>query len=117
MLLALQVPCGQTAASPAAQLQRRLGMLQDFGDSELVMAGLHENVYRARYMDTQLRRTAAIADLLGDSDRFAATTHRRGEWALVKYQPACALLVCSLAAGPDRWACPRCGALRVCARC
>ena len=77
------------------------------------MAGLHENVYRARYMDTQLRRTAAIADLLGDGDRFAATTHRRGEWALVKYQPACALLVRSLAAGPDRWACPRSGALRV----
>ena len=88
-------------------------MLQDFGDGELVMAGLHENVYRARYMDTQLRRTAAIADLLGDGDRIAATTHRRGDWALVKYQPACALLVRSLAAGPDRWACPRFGALRV----
>ena len=107
LLLALQVPSGRTAASPAAQLQQRLGMLQDFGDSELVMAGLHENVYRTRYMDTQLRRTAAIADLLGASDRFAAMTHRRGEWALVKYQPACALLLRSLAAGPDRWAHPK----------
>eukprot|EP00891_Asterochloris_glomerata_P002587 jgi/Astpho2/2587/Aster-04292 len=101
-LLVSKVPSGRTAASPAAQLQQRLGMLQDFGDSELVMAGLHENVYRTRYMDTQLRRTAAIADLLGASDRFAAMTHRRGEWALVKYQPACALLLRSLAAGPDR---------------
>ena len=90
---------GRTA--PRGQL---LDALSGFGDSELVLAGLHENFPRARFLDAHGRRAAAAAAALGEADVLGRAAGRRGDFALLKYLPAAALRVSELVAAPERCA-------------
>ncbi len=46
--------------SESERFDRLYGCLLDFGESELVLNGLHENVLRMRYFDTGMLKTSAI---------------------------------------------------------
>lgn len=51
------------AESPAARTNRLLGLLADFGEHELVLAGCHENVLSMRFRDAGMVRVrGTIAD-------------------------------------------------------
>ena len=78
--------------------------LADCGDAELVLAGLHENVHRARFLDTGFRRAAGVLESLGDADILQHAVHRRADFALLKYAPAAALRVHAVIAAPERCA-------------
>lgn len=91
---------GRGRAAPAPN--RLHDALADFGDSELVLAGLHENFHRARFLDTHFRRAAGVLDTLGWTDVLARGVHRRGDFALLKYLPAAALGIHAVVAAPER---------------
>ncbi|KAK9821413.1 hypothetical protein WJX81_000979 [Elliptochloris bilobata] len=76
--------------------------LADFGDAELVLAGLHENFHRARFLDTHFRRAAGVLETLGDADVLMRDAHRRGDFAMQKYLPAAALRIHAVVAAPER---------------
>lgn len=93
---------GRGRATPAPN--RLHNALADFGDSELVLAGLHENFHRARFLDTHFRRAAGVLDTLGWADVLSRGVHRRGDFALMKYLPAAALGIHAVVAAPERCA-------------
>ncbi|EFN58850.1 hypothetical protein CHLNCDRAFT_50360 [Chlorella variabilis] len=93
---------GRMAEGEAQRVARLYGALQDFGEGDLVVGGMHENVLGLRYFDMALQRTSAVLNQLGDADAFLRACHRRGEFALLKYVPAPLLLVSGVVAGPDR---------------
>ncbi|KAL4857961.1 Chromosome transmission fidelity protein 18 [Chlorella vulgaris] len=93
---------GKLAESEAQRVGRLYDGLQDFGEHELVMGGLQENVLSLRYFDMALQRTCAVLDHLSDADRFMRCCFRGGEFGLLKYVPAPLVLVSSIVAGPDR---------------
>ncbi|BDA40633.1 Chromosome transmission fidelity protein 18 homolog [Coccomyxa sp. Obi] len=82
--------------------ERLYNALADFGDSQLVLAGLQENFPHARYLDTHMARTAAITDHLADGDRLLRAVHRRSDFAALKFAPAHILAVRTIVAGPQR---------------
>ena len=55
---------GQRRGKSEQGAERMFTMLGDFGDHELVLAGMHENVLSQRYLDTHMQRTAQILDHL-----------------------------------------------------
>lgn len=81
-------------------------MLSDFGDYELVLSGLHENMLSQRYLDTHMERTCSLFGHLQAADQFMAATGKTMDFALMAYLPASMLGVRAIVAGPDR-----CGAL------
>jgi hypothetical protein len=82
----------------------RYDAVSDFGDTELVMAGLHENFHAARYLDTHMGRTAAVLEHLVQADALGARAARRSDYALLKFAPAHALSIRAIVAGPSRCA-------------
>lgn len=95
---------GASTGSKALDVER-YDAVADFGDHDLVAAGLHENFRAARYLDTHMARTAAILDHLADGDRLTARMQRRSDYALLKFAPAHALAIRAIVAGPSRCAC------------
>lgn len=69
-----------------------------------MLAGLADNFWRARYLDTHMARTAALADALADGDRLLRAAHRRSDFAALKFAPAHALIASAIVAGPQRCA-------------
>ena len=67
-----------------------------------MLAGLHENVHRARFLDTGFRRAAGVLETLGDADILARAVHARADYALLKYAPAAALRIHAVVAAPER---------------
>lgn len=53
--LPLQAQRSQAQVVPQREQARLLAAVADFGDADLVTAGLHENVYRARFQDARLQ--------------------------------------------------------------
>ncbi len=100
----------QVAAGPGPSaragggFERLYSTLGDFGDHGLVLAGLQENFPAARYLDSHMARTAALADALADGDRLLRAVHRRSDFAALKFAPAHALAVRTIVAGPQRCA-------------
>ncbi|CAK0735135.1 hypothetical protein CVIRNUC_000533 [Coccomyxa viridis] len=94
---------GASTGSKALDVER-YDAVADFGDHDLVAAGLHENFRAARYLDTHMARTAAILDHLADGDRLTARMQRRSDYALLKFAPAHALAIRAIVAGPSRTA-------------
>lgn len=67
---------------------RLLGQLADFGDHELVINGLHENVLSQRYQDPNLQRTCMVYDNLLAADRLLTRSRRTMEFGFLSYVPA-----------------------------
>jgi hypothetical protein len=87
----------------ARQRQGRLfGLLMDFGESELMLAGCHENVLGMRFMDTNLTKLAAMSATLAGADVMQRAMGRTMDFGIMKYLPAAVLSVASQAAGPER---------------
>ncbi|KAK9916711.1 hypothetical protein WJX75_006133 [Coccomyxa subellipsoidea] len=98
-----KVPAGPQSSSRAGGgFERLYSALGDFGDHQLVLAGLQENFPAARYLDSHMARTAAVADALADGDRLLRAVHRRSDFAALKFAPAHALAVRAIVAGPQR---------------
>jgi hypothetical protein len=57
--------------------------LQDYGDPELMLAGVHENLPLLSYMDAGLRVTCAIADRLAESDMLLRRARRSSDFGLM----------------------------------
>jgi hypothetical protein len=55
------------AESAMARTNRLLGLLADFGEHELIMAGCHENVLNLRSRSAGMVRLA-VSDLYGTSE-------------------------------------------------
>ena len=105
-------PSSSSSGAAAGAQTRLFDALAHFGDAELVAAGLHENFWRARYLDTHMARTAAILDALGATDCLIRAAHRRSDFGLLKFAPAHALAVRAIVAGPQRCAlCPDVGGI------
>ena len=101
----LQVPAGPQSSSRAGNgFERLYSALGDFGDHQLVLAGLQENFPAARYLDSHMARTAAVANALAEGDRLLRAVHRRSDFAALKFAPAHALAVRAIVAGPQRCA-------------
>jgi hypothetical protein len=100
----LQMAPGQKASSQCEQSEAEslYNSLADFGDHELVLSGLHENLTRARYLDTHMARTAAVLDHLAQADCLLSRVHRRADFAALRHVPAHALAIRSIVAGPQR---------------
>ena len=83
---------------PAAQAsnRRRAGedcsrlysTLEDYGDHELVLNGVHENVLGLAYLDPQMLGTVRVFDHLHHADLLLTTARRRLDFGLMAYVPA-----------------------------
>ncbi|CAL8467057.1 g6593 [Coccomyxa elongata] len=93
---------GLSARTSGGSCERLYNALADFGDHQLVLAGLQENFPHARYLDTHMARTAAVADHLADGDRLLRAVHRRSDFAALKFAPAHILAVRMIVVGPQR---------------
>ncbi|PRW55958.1 chromosome transmission fidelity 18-like protein [Chlorella sorokiniana] len=93
---------GRAAETDAQRAARLYGMLQDFGEVDLVLGGVHENVLGLRYFDMALQRTTAVLNHLGDADTFMRACSRTCDFGLLKYAPAPLVALSSQVAGPDR---------------
>lgn len=78
-------------------------MLSDFGDHELVLSGLHENMLSQRYLDTHMERTCSLFNHLQAADSFVTAIGRNMDFGLMAYLPASLLAVRSIVAGPQRY--------------
>ncbi|GFR50395.1 hypothetical protein Agub_g12611, partial [Astrephomene gubernaculifera] len=76
--------------------------LQDFGDYDLLLSGLHENLPRVRFMDINLSRTAAAAEVLGQADILLRSCRRTGDFSSLRFVPPCLAAVRALIAQPER---------------
>lgn len=77
-------------------------MLGDFGDHELVLSGVHENMLSQRYLDTHMERTCGIFSQLQAADLLMTATHKSMDFALLTYLPAAMLGIRAVVAGADR---------------
>ncbi len=77
-------------------------MLSDFGDHELVLSGLHENMLSQRYLDTHMERTCSLFTHMQAADAFMTAVGKNMDFGLMAYLPASLLGVRSIVAGPDR---------------
>ncbi|KAK9868710.1 hypothetical protein WJX84_007857 [Apatococcus fuscideae] len=96
---------GKDAAVVSGRLQDAsllMGVLQDFGDSDLLLAGLHEFMEGSAFTDIAMRRTAEMARHLQDADMFARASMRTGDYGLQKYVPASVLALTTMLAVPHR---------------
>ena len=80
--------------------------LLDFGDLDLMCAGVAEHAWQLRYMDVHMRSTAHVADRLADADRLSCTAMRRTSFSLLRYGPTLVLSVRQLASTPGRYSPP-----------
>lgn len=93
---------GRVAENDAQRCSRLYNMLMDFGDTELVLAGVQESLPGLRFFDVGLHRTSQVLGLLEDADAMMRHTQRSGDYGLMKYLPAMVLQVSGLVAGPER---------------
>ena len=103
--LAGELMQGKDAAVVSGRLQDAsllMGVLQDFGDSDLLLAGLHEFMEGSAFTDIAMRRTAEMARHLQDADMFARASMRTGDYGLQKYVPASVLALTTMLAVPHR---------------
>ncbi len=93
---------GKVNENDAQRSTRLYNMLLDFGDSELVLSGVHESLPGLRFFDIGLQRTNQVLSNLEDADAFMRCCQRSGDYSLLKYLPAPTLQVSSIVAGPER---------------
>jgi hypothetical protein len=95
---------GHTKAKASDESERLFRMLGDFGDHELVLSGMHENVLSQHYLDTHMERTCTIFDHLRAADVLMTATQRTMDFGFMAYLPATMLSVRAVIAGPERYA-------------
>ncbi|KAK9841303.1 hypothetical protein WJX74_003531 [Apatococcus lobatus] len=96
---------GKNAAVVSGRLQdasRLMGLLQDFGDNTLVLAGMHEFMESSGFSDISMQRTSSMQGHLEDADVFARASMRTGDYGLQKYVPASILALTTMLAVPHR---------------
>ena len=67
---------------------RLYSTLEDYGDHELVLNGVHENVLGLHYLDPHLLGTVGVFDHLHHADLLLSTARRRLDFGLMAYVPA-----------------------------
>ena len=83
---------------------RLMGLLQDFGDNGLLLAGMHEFMEGSGFSDISMQRTSTMQRHLEDADMFAGASMRTGDYGLQKYVPASILALATMLAVPHRCA-------------
>ena len=83
---------------------RLMGLLQDFGDNGLLLAGMHEFMESSGFSDISMQRTSTMQRHLEDADMFARASMRTGDYGLQKYVPASILALATMLAVPHRYA-------------
>ena len=79
-----------------------MGLLQDFGDNNLLLAGLHEFMESSGFSDISMQRTTSMQGHLEDADLFARASMRTGDYGLQKYVSASILGLTTMLAVPHR---------------
>ena len=96
---------GKDAAVVSGRVQnssRLMGILQDFGDNSLLLAGMHEFMESSGFSDISMRQTAAMQGHLQDADIFARACMRTGDYGLQKYIPSSIIALATMLAVPHR---------------
>jgi chromosome transmission fidelity protein 18 len=93
---------GRAAESESQRSARLFSLLQDFGEPELVLAGVHENLPSLHFFDMALSRTVQVLGHLQDADAMLRRMQRTGDYGLLRYLPAAALSISALVAGPEK---------------
>lgn len=76
------------AESESERVDRLYSSLQDFGEYDLVLYGLQENMQNMRYFDMALTRTCKLVDHLADADIFLQSAFTYSDFRLFNYAPA-----------------------------
>jgi len=92
----------RAAETPAERSARKLRTINSFGDTDIILAGCHENMLGMRYHETGLSRTTAMVSWMADCDRLATFVRRRSDFSVACYLPPCAVAVGSLCASSAR---------------
>lgn len=87
------------AQHESAQLQ---ALLDDHGDQELVVNGVHENMLELAYLDTHMQRTATLFEHLQTADVLLASCRRSMDFRRLAFLPATLLSIRGIVAGHDR---------------
>jgi len=76
------------AESESERVDRLYSSLQDFGEFDLVIYGLQENMQNMHYFDMALTRTCKLVDHLADADIFLQSAYTYSDFRLFNYAPA-----------------------------
>ncbi|KXZ54843.1 hypothetical protein GPECTOR_4g915 [Gonium pectorale] len=90
------------ARATGGELGELCNRLMDFGDYDLVLSGLHENLPRVRFMDVNLSRTAAALEAIASADILLKSCRRSGDFSAMRFVPPCLASVRYLVAQPER---------------
>lgn len=89
----------------SAQSRRLAGLCaaaHDFGDSELLLAGVAENLLSCRYLDINMAKTSKMLDTLQQADMLMRACRRSGEFSLMAYIPPLLVSIHTVAATHER---------------
>lgn len=81
------------AAKRREEAQKLGHLLGDYGEHDLVLNGLHENVLSQRFYDTYLASTCRVYDSLLDADKLLTISRRTADFGFYAYLPAAFLEV------------------------
>ncbi|XP_047975329.1 chromosome transmission fidelity protein 18 homolog [Salvia hispanica] len=77
-------------------------LISNRGDSELILDGIHENIFQLHYVDPLMQKTVQCLDNLGVSDVTHQYIMRTQKMSLLVYQPPIAIFIHRLIAQLER---------------
>ncbi|XP_057783612.1 uncharacterized protein LOC131001284 [Salvia miltiorrhiza] len=77
-------------------------LISNRGDSELILDGIHENIFQLHYVDPLMQKTVQCLDNLGVSDVTHRYIMRTQKMSLLVYQPPIAIFIHRLIAQLER---------------
>ncbi|KAL1536180.1 chromosome transmission fidelity protein 18 [Salvia divinorum] len=77
-------------------------LISNRGDSELILDGIHENIFQLHYVDPLMQKTVQCLDYLGVSDVTHRYIMRTQKMSLLVYQPPIAIFIHRLIAQLER---------------
>mmetsp|Transcript_26426 Transcript_26426/g.67927 ORF Transcript_26426/g.67927 Transcript_26426/m.67927 type:complete len:563 (-) Transcript_26426:300-1988(-) len=93
---------GSQQGSAKERMLSKLAVVSNFGDTDLLMSGCHENMFSMRYTETGLSKTQALTQWMADYDIMHRTIYKRSDFSFFAYLPFFSLAVSSLAAQKAR---------------
>lgn len=98
-LLFMQKAGRKKSTEDTENLYRSLG---DFGDHELVLSGVHQNMLTRSFLDTRMALTCKVFDQIYAADSLMTAVRHNMDFSLQSYLPAAILGIRAVVASPDR---------------
>eukprot|EP00850_Spirogloea_muscicola_P010707 SM000064S19729 [mRNA] locus=s64:153757:161302:- [translate_table: standard] len=93
---------GESQRHEYSEFSRLHGLVSSQGDSELIMAGIHENLHSTSYHDTYFAKTVQCMDWMAESDVIGQQGFSRQHGYLHTYQAAPVLAIRRMVASSSR---------------